>query len=142
MTPTDDRRSGGCLCGAVRFTARVPKTEADACHCSMCRRSSGGIAMQVEAAELSFEDEGNVGVYRSSDWAERLFCPSCGSNLVWRMQDGSFTTVSAYAFDPPFDPPLRIEIFVDEKPEGYAFAGDTSKLTGAEVAALFARPSE
>lgn len=33
---------------------------------------------------------------------------------------------------------LKQEIFIDEKPDGYAFAGETAKMTGAEVFAMFA----
>ena len=32
------------------------------------------------------------------------------------------------------------EIFIDEKPEGYRFAGKTHQMTGAELMALFAPP--
>ena len=33
--------AGGCLCGAVRFTAEGPFRPVVACHCSQCRRTSG-----------------------------------------------------------------------------------------------------
>lgn len=35
---------------------------------------------------------------------------------------------------------LTSEIFVDRKPDGYAFAADTRKMTEAEVVAMFTQP--
>ena len=32
--------------------------------------------------------------------------------------------------------PMSTEIFIDQKPDTYAFAGETHKMTGAEVVAL------
>ncbi|WP_238995659.1 GFA family protein [Sphingomonas solaris] len=34
---------GGCHCGRVRYTARVTDSDAYACHCRMCQRTSGSI---------------------------------------------------------------------------------------------------
>ena len=33
--------TGGCLCGAVRYTVDVPVTALRACHCKNCQRASG-----------------------------------------------------------------------------------------------------
>ena len=35
---------GGCLCGAVRYEAQGPLRPVVACHCDMCRRTSGHFA--------------------------------------------------------------------------------------------------
>ena len=40
--------------------------------------------------------------------------------------------------DDPNGVKLTEEVFVDEMPDGYAFAGNTKKMTGAEVFAQFA----
>lgn len=136
-------RSGGCLCGAVRFTARPAKAEMGVCHCGMCRRWSGGTFMAVDCGtSVEIEDESQLGVYVSSDWGERVFCKSCGSTLFWRMRDGSDTVVSAQAFDEPGDFRFASEIFTDEQPPKYAFANETRRLTGPEFIALVAGESE
>ncbi len=130
-----DELVGGCLCGAVRFTAVPLNDEMGVCHCGMCRRWSGGLFMAVECGTLAIDDETAVSVYRSSDYGERLFCRTCGSSLFWRMQDGSHIVVSLHALDDPSRFRFTNEIFIDEKPAAYAFANDTKKMTGAEFVA-------
>lgn len=126
---------GGCLCGAVRFRADVAKHEMGACHCGMCRRWSGGVFLAVDCEKVEIEDETTLGIYRSSDHAERVFCRTCGSSLLWRMRDGSFTVAALQAFDDPSQFSFANEIFIDEKPAGYEFANKTKKMTGQEVVA-------
>ncbi len=134
-----DRLNGGCLCGAVRFSAEPKDRTMGVCHCSMCRRWSGGVYMAVECeGGVAIDDETAVGVYRSSGYGERVFCKACGTSLMWRMQDGSHHSVSAQAFDDPSLFEFTSEIFIDEKPGNYAFANQTRKMTGAEVFALYA----
>ena len=37
-----DGMTGGCLCGAVRWSASAPPRDIHHCHCGMCRRWTGG----------------------------------------------------------------------------------------------------
>lgn len=134
---TGQTRQGHCLCGAARFSARVTKDHADACHCGMCRRWAGGPFIGVEVTDLAFDQQAPRLVYRSSEWAERISCASCGGSLAWRMRDGSFASVPTGVFDPPLDLPVQVEIYIDEKPAGYAFAGVQRQLTCADVVAGF-----
>ncbi|MCR6643264.1 MAG: GFA family protein [Terricaulis sp.] len=133
---------GRCLCGAVRFEAAPEKLQMGACHCSMCRRWSGGVFLAVECGALAIADESQLGIYKSSDWGERCFCKTCGSTLFWRMQDGSHAAVSAQAFEEPGKFTLVSEIFVDEQPASYAFANATKRMTGAEFIAAFQAGAE
>ena len=74
---------GRCLCGALRYEADPPFQIMVNCHCSMCRKHHGAaFATFVEVPPQSFRwvsGEANVGVYASSDNAERAFCRVCGS---------------------------------------------------------------
>jgi hypothetical protein len=130
--------TGRCLCGAVTFSADVAKREVDACHCSMCRRWSAGpyIGLPFDGA-LALEGAENVGVYKSSDWAERGFCKVCGSSLFYHLLGTDHYSLSANALDDQSGLALTAQIFIDEKPAYYDFANDTPKLTGAEVFAAF-----
>ncbi|WP_299437237.1 hypothetical protein [uncultured Rhodospira sp.] len=40
--PSAPARTGGCLCGAARFSLAEETTAFSACHCAMDRRWSGG----------------------------------------------------------------------------------------------------
>lgn len=147
---TETRKiSGRCLCGAVRFTLRQPLEHIDVCHCSMCRKFSGGIELGVDAdpEQIDWQGVENIQIYASSDWAERSFCRICGSGLFWRTRardwDGApLFGLCAGALDDLGDLQLKTEIYSDQKPAGYAFAGHTEKKTKAEVEADYARPAE
>jgi hypothetical protein len=135
--------TGGCLCGVVRYRATLKNREVGACHCSMCRRWSGGPLLAVEVdGDLTFDNAAPVAAYRASGWGERGFCRQCGSNLFWRMQDGSHVVLSAGTLDDDSSLRLTNEIFVDEKPTYYDFANETNKLTGQQVFEMFAPEQE
>ena len=134
--------SGGCLCDAVRFACVPVADEMRICHCTMCRRWTSSVFMGVEVNDCDIADESALGVYASSEYGERVFCKTCGSSLFWRMRDGSHVVVAAQAFDDPGRFELKAEIFIDEKPDNYAFAGQAVKLTGAQALAAFAAEGE
>lgn len=130
---------GSCLCGAIEVSA--PDVEAiGLCHCSMCRRWSGGPMFGVHCGpEVSFKGDAPT-AYASSDWAERGFCAKCGTHLFYRLlPTGEYVVPAGMFQDARFR--LTEEIFIDEKPAFYALANDTEKMTGAEVFAKFAPPA-
>jgi hypothetical protein len=131
-------QSGGCLCGAVRFTASPSGHDVGACHCSMCRRwSAGPFLVRDCGTTLKVEDKTHLGAYRSSEWAERAFCKKCGTPLYYRLIEQNMFFVSAEAFDERDGYEFASQIFMDEKPGYYDFANKTHNMTGAEVFAAF-----
>ncbi len=128
---------GQCLCGAVRFTVDTVDPHHHACHCGMCRRWSGGPLFAMSTTGASFEGEENITVYDSSDWAERGFCRRCGTNLFYRLKQAGNYVICAGTFDDSSLFKLVGEIFIDNKPDGYDFAGDHPRLTEAETIAKF-----
>jgi hypothetical protein len=133
-------KTGGCLCGAVRFAARPKNHDVGVCHCSMCRRWAAGpfFAMECEGA-VQVADKTNLGVYRSSEWAERCFCKTCGRVLFYRLVGkDNFGVISAEALDDRAGLKFASQIFIDDKPGYYDFANTTHNMTGAEVFAAFA----
>ena len=127
--------SGGCLCGAVTFTAEDVSVDVHACHCKTCRNWSGGSMLAASAATVEFSGEANIARYDSSAWAQRGFCRLCGSSLFFQLHGADHFVMCLGAFDDSADFNLSGEIFVDEKPRGYDFQGDHSRLTGADFLA-------
>lgn len=109
--------TGRCLCGAVEITvdgAHVPAP--GACHCRMCQRWSGGIFMCFEADAAAVTVTGTVTRYASSDFAERAFCPRCGSHLWMRNTDKADQGYELMPglFDAARGWTMRSEIYTDD----------------------------
>ncbi len=130
-------RTGGCLCGAVRYRATLSRDRVGACHCAMCRRWTGGPLMTVSASSVTFDAPDAVSTYASSAWAERGFCATCGSVLFYRFLGGTPDQAVPHltygSLDDPTGLTLGLEVFIDEKPDGYEFAGERKQLTAAQV---------
>ena len=138
MTRTTPK-TGGCLCGAVRFELSETPTEYSACHCSMCRKFSGGIELgvHVPAGGITWTEASTLKSFASSEWAERGFCGTCGSSLFWRLTaEGpmhGMLSLSAGALDSLEGMTFETEVYIDHKPSTHAFAGDRKRMTEAEV---------
>lgn len=134
--------TGHCLCGAVRVQARGP-AEFGACHCSMCRKWTGGPLLAVHCGtEVRFQGDESVTSYASSEWAERGFCRHCGTHLFYRLKlDGQYV-LPLGLLDPGPEWSFAEQIFIEEKPACYEFANQTRRMTGAEVFAAFAPPND
>lgn len=130
--------SGKCLCGGVTFTAVAVGSDVGVCHCTMCQRWAAGpmLAIEIDPGSLKVADDACLGVYQSSEWGERLFCTTCGTPMFWRSRDGRHAVASAGALDDKSGLNFASQIFIDEKPDYYAFANDTAKMTGAEFIAM------
>lgn len=134
--------NGKCLCGGVSISApRI--TDISVCHCSMCRRWGGGPFLALHAgSDIAFSGELGPSRFRSSDWAERGFCPRCGTSLFYHLLQGDVYILSAGLFQNESGFQVVNQIFIDEKPEYYALANKTPELTGAAVFAQFIGPEE
>lgn len=76
--------SGGCLCGAVRYSIGALARETVTCHCRMCQKQSGSAFMGfLTVSRPALTVSGNIRHYRSSSFATRGFCPICGSALTF-----------------------------------------------------------
>lgn len=139
-----EKLNGKCLCGDVQFETGMPH-QIDVCHCSMCQRWAAGpfVGADFRGGVTITRDDG-LAWYDSSDWAKRGFCKNCGSSLFYRLkEDPDFWAIAAGALSLPAGMSLGKEIFVEEKPDYYAMAGDHPRLTGAEfMASLQAKPDD
>ncbi len=136
MVTNGVKLEGKCLCGAVQVRIAPPGPHVGACHCGMCRRWGGGPALSLRLVpDPEIEGAEHVVRYPSSDWAERGFCRTCGTHLFYFYRPQSGYSFQAGLFDGLDVHDLAEEIFIDEKPDYYAFAGERERMTGAEVMA-------
>lgn len=78
--------TGGCLCGAIRYTCASPLGPANYCHCADCRRVTGSafnIGIRVDVANLQVAGSPSAFVHAggSGQPVTRQFCGDCGSPL-------------------------------------------------------------
>ncbi len=128
------------MCGEVTFTVDDVSEDAAACHCGMCMRWAGGPWVGTQVQGMKVADGAPLRVITSSAWAELGFCERCGSGIFYRMTRGKYagnTSVSLGALEDRSGIALAQEYFIDEKPDAYAFAGDRTCLTSAQIMAAF-----
>jgi hypothetical protein len=85
-----EKVDGSCLCGAVKFTAKLPSKWCAHCHCSMCRKAHGAGYVSwagFEQDQVSFgSDVDQLAWHDSSPGAQRGFCRQCGSSMFFRSE--------------------------------------------------------
>lgn len=95
---------GGCLCGALRFTADGEPLVVDYCHCDLCRRSSGAPVLvwaSFKAASFRYT-RGAPKQYASSDHGLRDFCATCGTQVLFRtVREPDSVDINVGALDEP-----------------------------------------
>ena len=79
--------TGGCLCGAIRYSITAPITELRACHCVHCQRASGShgtVAAFIPRSGFKV-DKGHPKRFTtkadSGRTLIRYFCADCGSPI-------------------------------------------------------------
>ncbi|MGI3169732.1 GFA family protein [Pseudooceanicola sp. C21-150M6] len=124
------KKTGQCMCGAVSFTVANPPFSFGACHCEMCRRWSGSafLGISVLQSSVTFDGEAHIRTIQSSTWAERAWCQRCGSSLYYRLVDGDTLQLSLGLLDDPNGMTFSDELFIDCKPDSYAFEGKGRSL--------------
>ncbi len=99
--------TGGCQCGAVRYTLGIARATVYACHCRECQRQSGSafaLSLPVRRADVALT--GILGRWeRATDSGRRSvarFCAACGTRLHHASSDASvWLTIKAGTLDDP-----------------------------------------
>lgn len=97
------RATGGCLCGAVRYTVRGPLRGIILCHCGQCRRWHGHLGAYTSAAGAPVTLEGAEALtwFASSERGRRGFCAACGSSLFFEAVGENRLAIAAGSLDQP-----------------------------------------
>ena len=78
-------RTGGCLCGAVRYQTIGEPFKSGLCHCADCRKVTGSSFLAyADWLPEKFSFTGDVQTFDG-----RSFCPKCGSRLFSLRADQS-----------------------------------------------------
>lgn len=109
--------SGTCLCGGVEFEVTEPFERVSACHCTTCKKISGGGGtvsgrVRTDAIRIVAGHE-LLRTYQPSEGSAKTFCATCGTNLFgggWPAS--SHTSVRLSALDEPYEGRLGAHTFV------------------------------
>jgi hypothetical protein len=108
---------GSCLCGGVRFELTEPFAGVAHCHCTSCKRLSGGggttSGRVATSAIRILEGEGLLRTFQPEDGKSKTFCSACGSNLFgagW--PESEVSVVRLPALDSGLDRMPEAHIFV------------------------------
>ena len=78
----EETRTGGCLCGAVRYEVRGEPFKSGLCHCRDCKKVTGSSFLAyADWHPEAFSHTGDIATYDG-----RSFCPKCGSRLFSRSE--------------------------------------------------------
>ena len=123
MSEIAEVRTGGCLCGALRYVARGEPIYAGYCYCADCRKASGSgfigfmgfpaSAVTFTGATLQYTSLG-----RNGGPAVRNSCATCGS-LVFGGIVGEDTSHTIYAgsLDDAASFVPEVAIFTEGRPD-------------------------
>ena len=107
---------GTCLCGGVRFEVTEDFLSVSACHCTSCKKISGGAGTVSGRANTSairvLAGEELLTTFQPAEGTAKTFCSVCGSNLFgggWPQSEQASVRLST------------LETRFDRKPERHVF---------------------
>ncbi len=131
----DQKTTGGCLCGKVRYQIQGPLRDVVNCHCSKCRRFSGNVGAytSVKRENLILAEDSTLKWYDSvSDETpdvHRGFCSECGSSLFWDPHGMDRIAVAAGTLDEPTGLKTMGHIWLDQAGDYYHVADNLPKFS-------------
>lgn len=95
--------TGGCLCGAMRYTASPTHRGGYDCHCRMCQLAFGNTRaafINLRNHEVQWTANPPT-LYASSKFAQRGFCGHCGTPLSFEYLASDHMDLSVGSLDDP-----------------------------------------
>lgn len=125
---------GGCLCGAVRYSANADPVFIGICHCRDCQKFSGSpfaVVVAVRKPELSVS--GETSTYTkdgdSGQPIHRRFCPTCGASLMDEADAlPGVVMLSAGSLDDAAWVQPRVQIYCDSAQPWVELGGDMQRF--------------
>jgi hypothetical protein len=112
-------RTGGCLCGAVRYTVDGPLRDVLVCHCVECRRWAG----RAWAATAARREHLSLSERRGLLWAlspcsdagaRRGSCAECGASLFWDAPGRATVSIGVGTLDDGRDLELAGHVYASQ----------------------------
>ena len=138
----ETKRTGGCMCGAVRYEASGEPFSVAHCHCHSCRKHTGGPVVTLAGYlkdQVRFSGA-ERSLYESSPGALRAYCSRCGSPLTWEGDGGDLGPIIELhlsTFDEPEGLVPTAHAFYPERLPWFDIADDLPRYEGfAELSTL------
>ncbi|WP_435059217.1 GFA family protein [Streptomyces sp. bgisy060] len=111
VVEADQERTGGCLCGKIRFTVRGKAVYPHLCSCEHCQKLGGAPVMWWAGwptDAITWTGEGGEPTYFTTfkDEAQRGFCPDCGARISAIDSDIPELGINVTALDDTSSPDL------------------------------------
>ena len=111
---------GSCQCGGVHFEVPAEFENMSFCHCTTCKKISGGVGTANARARSDsiriVEGEELLRTYQPDEGSAKTFCSACGSNLFgggW--PESELASVRLPAIDTPFEGRPTQHIFTRDR---------------------------
>jgi len=119
-------KTGGCLCGAVRYEITLETTPVTFCHCKMCRRWHGhvGAYCAVDRPGFKLTEDRGLEWYQSSKPARRGFCGECGSSVLFDEDGDDKIGICVGTIDDPTGLRPKAHIYLASKGDYYELSED------------------
>lgn len=125
MVQHEKLRTGGCLCGRVRYRVEQEPAWVANCHCASCRRATGSPMTTYAgfpSGSLIYES-GEPRRFHSSPAVTRTFCGDCGTPLTYEGERWPGEVhVLVGTFDQPENYPPEGDAFAEERLPWLPFA--------------------
>ena len=136
------RYTGRCLCGMSHFSVNIDNLDVYACHCTLCQKWSGGIAMYLETNAAPDLEKASVApsYFTSSARGKRWFCPGCGCPLWFELTSSGRYFVPWTLLELEENDRCRLvlaaEIYTETQPAFWRLTGQYARFSGTEIEAL------
>jgi len=129
-------RTGGCLCGAVRYRVSGALRPIIMCHCTQCRRMTGHVMAATAARLANFQllADRELKWYDSSNKARRGFCARCGSTLFWAGVGRDYISIAAGSLDDSGGLGIACHIHVADKGDYYEIEDGAKQIADGNFA--------
>jgi len=112
--------SGGCLCGAVKFSVNDSFDDFYFCHCEQCRKVTGSshasnLLTAIDNIQWLRGHDKVVRFDHPTRMFTKVFCSLCGSGLPHESKNGQCLVVPAGSLDTEPSKSPNAQIFCSEK---------------------------